>query len=106
MVKDDTLYSVYTLYCGLVDRENQDYHNFSAFSHSKPANTFLLHSVCVYALLAARAVWEEQKRVHAWSQSGGNCNAVAEVRSESYPQFILELARAQPRHAPGGRKRR
>ncbi len=63
-MKDDTIYDVYAQYCGLVDRENQDYHNFSAFSHSKHANTFLLHSVCVYALLAARAVWEEQRRVH------------------------------------------
>jgi len=104
-VKDDTLYSVYTQYCGLVDRENQDYHNFSAFSHSKSANSFLLHSVCVYALLAARAVWEEQRRVHAWAQSEGSLNAVAAIQSESYPQFILALAQTQPRHSAGGHKR-
>jgi hypothetical protein len=105
-VKDDTIYDVYAQYCGLVDRENQDYHNFSAFSHSKHANTFLLHSVCVYALLAARAVWEEQRRVHARSSAGGARSAVAAIKSEPYPRFIVDLALSQPRHPTGGRKPR
>jgi hypothetical protein len=34
-VQDDTFHDVYSLYCGMIDRENEDYHDFFHFSTNK-----------------------------------------------------------------------
>ena len=86
-VKDDTLYSVCTVFW-LVDRENQDYHNFSAFAHSKAANSFLLHSVCLCASCHMHCVGRAEEDT-CMGPVERSLNTVAAIQSESYPQFIL-----------------
>ncbi len=95
--QDNTFHEVCSLYCGLVDRENEDYHDFFHFSTCKDANGWLLHSLCFYFLLSARAIWEEERRAIAVAQHGGAAAAAVAVKTQSFPSFLLEIASQRPR---------
>jgi hypothetical protein len=91
-VIDDTLHDTYTAYAGLVDRQNEDYHNFFRLPGTQHANNFLLHSVCFYAILTARALWEEERRVRLVSTSVRLHSELAEMKNSSVPEFIYRIA--------------
>jgi hypothetical protein len=94
---DDTLHDIYALYCGLIDRQNEDYHNFFHFSASKHAKNWLLHSLCFYFLLSSRAIWEEHRRSLVAGDSPAATEAVVEAKCRSIPRFLLSITRKRLR---------
>lgn len=86
---------VYKLWCdhwNLVDRLNEDYHNHFQLRGGNSANAWALLSEAFYLMMAARAIWEENRLLHAYSRANRNSDVVEEKPSLSYPEFIVRVA--------------
>ena len=88
------VYALWGSLWNLVDRINEDYHNYFQLHGSKSANAFALESVAHIVMMAARAIWEEHRCVHAYDRSNRNNAAAANVQRVDIPHFLLRAAQA------------
>jgi hypothetical protein len=87
------VYASYGHYWNLVDRINQDFHNFYRLPGGYSALRHGLESVVFLATMAARAIWEEYHCVRAYSQAGQRKHALEAAPRRTIPQFIVAAAR-------------
>jgi hypothetical protein len=85
------VYDEWADYWNLVDRMNEDYHNFFRV-HSKSALSLALESVTFFLLMDTRAIWEEYTTEHSFHTHNRNLRHTANTRTSTLPSFILHAA--------------
>lgn len=76
----------------LVDRINEDHHNYYHLPGSHSALKHGMESVVFLATMTARAIWEEHRRERAYASSNRRKQAVESVSKHTIPQFIVAAA--------------
>jgi hypothetical protein len=91
--KDHRVYELFQHHWNLVDRVNEDYHNFFQLHGSKSACAFAIESIAFHMAMNARAIWEETRRSHQYNVSRGQLSAAESEKKCSIARFIYKVAK-------------
>lgn len=90
--KNHRVYELFQHHWNLVDRINEDYHNFFQLHGSKSACAFAIESIAFHMAMNAHAIWEETQRSHKYNISGGQLSAAESGKKYSIARFIYKVA--------------